>query len=181
MRRDEDVKENERIGVSFGKRRWFCRPEFQLSVGNRTIVAAATTKLFGPLAMEWSWLDDTTIRLEYGDTTSPSKLYVDGELTYEIPYFGFEKDGHKYVWRRTADKAIAITAVVTQQLFKYREYGFRGQTNEWTASLNQKSLHGWRKQEHQPAPISGFRGSLEELNLIWAFILAYECGSDAYR
>ena len=181
MNCDESVGENERIGVSFGKRRLFCRPEFQLFIGDRVVVAAATTKLLGPLCMEWKWLDGTAIRLEYGDVTSPIKLYGDDELAYEIPHFGFEKGGHKYVWRRTADKTPVVTAVVMHQLFKYREYHFRGQTGDWMASLNQKCLFGWHKPKHQPAPVSGFQGSLEELNLIWGFILAYECGTDASR
>ena len=109
------------------------------------------------------------------------ELYVDGESTYKIPYFGFEKGGHKYVWRRATDNTPALTAVVTHKLFKYREYQFRSQTDGWTASLNQRSLFSSLRKQRPLAPVSGFEGSLEELNLIWGFILAYECGSDANR
>jgi hypothetical protein len=110
------------------------------------------------------------VRIARNDKT---ELYINGNLRFEIPYYGACKAGDQYVWREAESHKPALTVESRQQRLAAYEDCFYNNQREMVGRF--EGLDQWRLklERSSPMPVRDFIGSHDDLLLIWAYLLAH--------
>lgn len=178
-----------RVGLVYNHK--VIRPsQYFLHVGDHVVCAT-----YGPMKFitsktshQWRWFDGRECRVENKDLFAKRSLFIDDVLTYEMPgapihlglswFSALTLKELRCEWRGVQDSS---PAVVVDTHFcthgAYNTFKFVNVDEELIGVFEQYDHYRLKFGKTSPMPIQNFTGSLEELLLVWAFIVSMDNNS----
>lgn len=179
------------VGLVYNYRA-FRSSQYYLHVGDHVVCATDGPRKFikSKTSHQWRWFDGRECRVENQDLFTKRSVFIDDVLTYEMPgaplHIGLSWISAltlkelRLEWRLVHD---ASSALIVNTLFcthgTYNTFKFLNADEQPIGLFDQYDHYQFKFGKVSPMPIQNFTGSLEELLLVWAFIVSIDNNSSS--